>query len=69
MQCLDHSVVSSGVKGCKQLVGEKWELEAPVSTDGDINLDVADNGNVWRSSSCTYLITNLLQTSDREDFQ
>nr|ADD09617.1 bZIP transcription factor [Trifolium repens] len=40
----DHSVVSSGVEGCKQLM-------APGSTDGDINLDVADKGDVGRSSS------------------
>lgn len=40
----DHSVVSTGVEGCKQLM-------APGSTDGDINLDVAEKGDVGRSSS------------------
>ncbi|GAU19765.1 hypothetical protein TSUD_78910 [Trifolium subterraneum] len=48
----DHSIVSSGVEGCKQLVdGKVKQLEAPGSTDDDINLDVAEKGDVGRSSS------------------
>ncbi|CAL5214450.1 unnamed protein product [Lathyrus oleraceus] len=51
----DHSVVSRGVEGCKQLVdGNVRQLEvvtAPGSADGDINLDVVDKGGVGRSCS------------------
>ncbi|XP_027367060.1 nitrate regulatory gene2 protein-like [Abrus precatorius] len=49
--CLDHSTVSRGVEGCKQMVdGEVKQLELP-SAAGDINQDVADKGAGGRSSS------------------
>lgn len=51
----DHSVVSRGVEGCKQLVdGNVRQLEvvtAPGSADVDINLDVVGKGDVGRSYS------------------
>ncbi|XP_045820260.1 nitrate regulatory gene2 protein [Trifolium pratense] len=67
----DHSVVSSGVEGCKQLVdGKVKQLEAPGSTGDDINLDVADKGDVGRSSSKKEEEKNMAEKNvctERED--
>ncbi|KAJ1398644.1 hypothetical protein SESBI_30969 [Sesbania bispinosa] len=51
VHCLDHSIVSRGVEGCKQLVdGEVRQPESPCNV-GDINQAEGDKGDVGTSSS------------------